>query len=323
MGKAYLTDVTEVADRQSVLGLFNACSSMGFIFGPLIGGYLADFDNSLQLCMLCGAVIFIFNVLCIWLLVQPIPPAKVSTQNEGISNLREMLTFKHFLASINIFKGLRWWDTSDVIALRFVMTFSVIMFRSNLTIFLQEHFDVDYKTLGKIISFNGVVAAVAGATCGYVSRFYSNQTKQVTHFLILLGVAILGATCAPTLLVFILMIIPLSIATSNLRICTLSLFLSRVSEEEKGAVIGLGYSISSVSRMLSPSFVGLAQEYNSELAGYVSAGIAGLAALIMLLAFPLVGPKSATGGQREESSEDETKSSSNSGMNLHSKEHAD
>ena len=319
MGKAYLTDITEVADRQSVLGLFNACSSMGFIFGPLIGGYLADFDNSLQLCMLCGAAIFIVNVLCIWLLVQPIPPAKVSTQEEGVSKLRKMLTFKHFLASINIFKGLRWWDTRDIITLRFVITFCVIMFRSNLTIFLQEHFDVDYKTLGKIISFNGVVAAIAGATCGYVSRFYSNQTKQVTHFLILLGVAILGATCAPSLLTFILMIIPLSIATSNLRICTLSLFLSRVPEEEKGAVIGLGYSISSVSRMLSPSFVGLAQEYNSELAGYVSAGLAGLAALIMLLAFPLVGP--ATGGRKESSSEDE--SSSNSGMNLHSKEHAD
>ena len=85
-------------------------------------------------------------------------------------------------------------------------------------------------------------------------------------------------------------------------------------------MIGLGYSISSVSRMLSPSFVGLAQEYNSELAGYVSAGLAGMAALIMLLTFPLVGPATG-GGQKESSSEDE--SSSNSGMNLRSKEHAD
>ena len=59
------------------------------------------------------------------------------------------------------------------------------------------------------------------------------------------------------------------------------MFLARVSEEEKGEVIGLGYSITSVSRMLSPSFVGVAQEWSPQLSGYVSSALAGAAAITM------------------------------------------
>ena len=134
------------------------------------------------------------------------------------------------------------------------------MFRSNLTIFLQERFDTDYTTLGKIMSFNGIAAALAAATCGYISRLYSSPTRQMTHLLVLLALSLLAATCAPNLLVLVAMIIPQTIATSNLRICTLNSFLERVSDDEKGHVIGMGYSITSVSRMLAPSFVGVAQE---------------------------------------------------------------
>jgi MFS family permease len=280
VSKAYLSDITEPGDRQAVLGMFNACSSLGFIFGPLISGYLADRDESLRLCMMCGVAVFSLNFFFILFLVRSIPAANVSSS--GISGLRDMLTLKYFLSSINIFKGLKWWKMKDLIALRFTASFAVLMFRSNLTIFLQEHFDTDYKTLGKILAFNGIAAAIAAATGGYVSRLYSSTTKQVIHLLVLLAMSLLAATCAPNLLVLVLTIIPQAIATSNLRICTLNLFLSRVSEEDKGEVIGLTYSITSVSRMLSPGLVGVAQEWSSVLSGYVSSGLACVAIVVMV-----------------------------------------
>ena len=282
LGKAYLTDITEASERQGVMGLFNACSSLGFIFGPLISGYLADLDESLQLAMLCGTLTFSLNIFFILLLVKPLPPSVLTKKSDADTNvLKEMLTLKHFLSSVNIFSGVHWWRMADLIVLRFVNTFSVIMFRSNLTIFLQESFAVDYKTLGKIMSFNGITGTVAAATCGYVSRLYRDPGKQTNHFLVLLALSLLGATCAPNLPFLVLMIVPLSFATANLRICSLNMFLSRVSEDEKGEVIGLGYSINSVSRMLSPSFVGVAQEWSPQLAGYFSSALACSAAVTM------------------------------------------
>ena len=163
------------------------------------------------------------------------------------------------------------------------MMFAVVMFRSNLTIFLQEHFEVDYKTLGQIISFNGIAAVVASATSGYISHLYSSHTKQLVHAVVILAVSILGVTCAPNVVIVVIFLMPMSVATSNIRICSLSLMLSRVMEEEKGAVIGLSNSISSGSRMLSPGLVGVAQEFSNELAGYVSVGLAMTAAIAMVI----------------------------------------
>ena len=277
LGKAYLTDMTEVSERQGVMGFFNACSSLGFIFGPLISGYLADLDESLQLCMLCGTLSFSLNIIFILLLVKSLPPPAQNPDNS--ETIKEMLNVKNFLSSVNIFRGVHWWRMADLIFLRFLTTFAVLMFRSNLTIFLQENFSVDYKTLGKIMSFNGVTGTIAAATCGRVSRLYTNPGKQMLHFLCLLAFSLLGATCAPNLPFLVAMIVPLSFATGNLRICMLNMFLSRVSEEEKGEVIGLGYSITSMSRMLSPSFVGVAQEWSPQLSGYVSSTLACSAAV--------------------------------------------
>lgn len=289
MTKAYLSDITEVGDRQAVLGLFNACSSLGFIFGPLISGYLADRDESLQLCMLCGAGVFSLNVFFILTLVQSVPVARPGAAKD----LKEVLSMRHFLSSVNVLKGLKWWEMTDLIALKFISSLAVLMFRSNLTIFLQENYNTDYKTLGKVISFNGVAAAIAAATCGRISRLYSDQKALVTHLLIVLALSLLGLTLAPSLPVVVVMIVPLSVATSNLRICTLNLFLSHVSEEEKGEVIGLTYSITSVSRMLSPSVVGIAQEWDPSLAGYMSASLAGSAAIVMV-SFSLNGSEPAS-----------------------------
>ena len=212
------------------------------------------------------------------------PPSLLAkkTSDSDSESLRDVMSFRQFLASINIFRGVLWWRMADLIVLKFLSSLAVLMFRNNLTIFLQDNYSTDYKMLGKIMSFNGIAAAICAATCGHVSRLYTSPAKQMTHFLFILALALLGATCAPNLSFLVLMLVPLTFATSNLRICTLSLFLSRVSEEEKGEVIGLGYSITSISRMMSPSFVGVAQEWSAQLSGYASSALACSAAVAVV-----------------------------------------
>ena len=263
--------------------MFSACSGLGSIFGPLLSGYLADWDKTLQLSMFCGTVIFALNIFLVWFLVRPLQVHKSAASQDRVrGDLQDMLSLGHLIFSLNIVKGIRWKHMSDVIFVRFLMTFAVLMFQSNLTIFIQEHFEVDYKTLGQIISFNGIAAVVAGVMCGHISHLYSSHTKQLVHFVTILGVSIFGVTCAPNVLLVGIFLMLLSVAISTNRICSLSLMLTRVTEEEKGAVIGLHNSISSVSRMFSPSLVGVAQEFSSELADYVSAGLATMAAIAMV-----------------------------------------
>ena len=283
VSKAYLIDITDGgSERQAALGLFHACSSLGFIFGPLIGGYLADWDQSLSVSFLAGASVFVVNFCLVALLLPSLNThsstsngATVTDKKGGSSRQQQSVGgvsyyLKQLVSSVNIFKGIRWWGMSDLIFLRFVSTFSVLIFRTNFPIFLDVHFSVGYKTLGKIISFNGVAAAIAAASCGYISRLYSDRSKQITHFTLLMAVSIFLITASPSIPLLVALLIPLSVATSNLRICMLTVMLERGREDERGAIIGLGNSISSLSRMLAPSIVGLAQEYSTEAAGYLS-----------------------------------------------------
>ena len=301
ISKAYLADIASSHERQSVLGMFNACSSFGFIFGPLIGGYLADRDPTLQLSLLAGAGVFGLNFLLVAILVPSSSnsagkledTSAVVDMNSMLGWMKTNISARHILDSLNIFKGLHWLEMLDVIMVRFLMTFSIIIFRTNFTVFLEEHLKVSNTTFGQILSFNGIASALASATSGRISRFYSSHVKQVLHFTLLLAISIACLTLAPNVASVILLLIPMSLSTSNLRICLLSLMLQRGREEEKGAIVGLANSMSSVSRMLAPSIVGVSQEYSVEFAGYLSAVLA-LSAAGVVLRYPIERNKRVT-----------------------------
>ena len=283
-GKAYLTDIAKREDRQSVLGMYNAISNLGFIFGPLLGGYLADWDPSFHLNLITGGAIFVLNFFLVALLVPPVHVESADKTNGAVKNPSSTwLSLRQVFSSLNFFKGIHWMEFYDIILLQFLMTFALIIFRSNFPVFLEYHFHVDYKTLGKVISFTGVASAVASATVGKISKLYSNHQTQLIHFTILLAISVSLISLSTNLALAFIFLLPLSLSTSNLRICMLSLQLQRAREDEKGAIIGLSNSINSVSRMLAPTIVGLAQEHSSEMAGYVSSGLAALAVVIMVM----------------------------------------
>ncbi len=279
ISKAYLTDVTSDKDRHAVLGRFNSISSLGFIFGPLISGYFANIDPSLKLSIFFGSIVFGLDMLLILLFL---PSLKTITYKDDSTSI---FNFRSIVDSVNIFRGLHVREMIDILLVRFLLAFAVIMFRSNFPVLLDKHYHSDPSTLGKILSFNGVISALSALSCGYLSSFYSKPITQVTHFSILLMISIVFSTLSPSLFILILCLVPMSMATSNLRICMLNMMLQRGRETEKGAIIGVGASIASLSRMLAPGIVGVAQEYSSEMVGYICAALTFLAVGILMTCF--------------------------------------
>ena len=269
MSKAYLADIASVQERQSVLGMFNACSSLGFIFGPLISGYLADRDPSLHLSVLTGTVVIGVNIILVAVLVPSISSG--TDDQEVVSDSSVTRTAVQLvLSSFNSFRiDIHWWELLDVITVQFLLTFSAIMFKGSFVVFMEEKFHISGTTLGKILSFNALISALGSATSGRISKFYSDSSKQVVHFTLLLAVSLMCLTLAPNVVFLTLFLVPLSLSSSNLRICLLSLMLHR-GREENGAIVGLANSISSVSRMLAPTIVGVSQEYSVTVPGYLS-----------------------------------------------------
>ena len=277
-GKVVLTDITPPEELSKTLGYYQAISNGGFIVGPALGGYLIDWDPSYALAAYaCSSMFFLSSILSVTF----VPSGKLNktatnnTDEEQKSYISLIFDSKHFSTH------------KDLIILRFMLTFAVLMLRSSFSIFITEKFGIDNITLGYIMSFNGIIGTLSSANVGNIASFYTSQITLLKHLLYLLSLSLIFISLSPTITLVIVGLIPLSIATSNLRVCLTNLSLARASSDEKGALIGLSYSVSSLSRMISPTLVGILQEFNVTLPCYVSGLSAITATLMSVLVYPL------------------------------------
>ena len=281
-GKALLTDITPQKELSKVLGYYQSCSSAGFIVGPIIGGYLIDWDPTYSLAAYGCSSVFVCNSILSFLLL----PSEKINQCSSTKKVKEkdpvslLFSFKYFSTH------------GDFIFLRFLSTFSVLMMRTNFSIFVAEKFGIDNKTLGYITSLNAIVGTVSLANVGHMAAFYDNPNTQLKHALFLLSASLMFISFAPTVTIVIVGLVPLSIATANLRVCLTNLSLSRSTEDDKGALIGLSYSVSSFSRTISPTLVGIMQGYDVTLPCLFS-GLTAISATLMSLLLPLKGGEQA------------------------------
>ena len=314
--KAYLADITDPPDVSAVLGIFTTVGNAGFIVGPLIGGYLSEWDPTFRAPFLAAGFLF----LCIALLVSIVVPDTYTCQNvQNPSEHSKSTDRKHHLHSklcakngaasstvggeteikarplrmlfrllqqLNFMQGVHWKEFPDLIIERFLLTFAMLAFRQNLTPFLKGHFHIGYFAMGKILSWNGFVAMAAALLVQYVSRWYGRAVDSLLqHASLLLSASLLILTLSPSLPFVIIMLAPISFATSTLRIVQLDVNLQRGRPDEKGAIVGLSSSIAAFSRTLAPVLVGVLREVNSDLPGYV-ASVFSLFAFIVMVILP-------------------------------------
>lgn len=285
ISKAYLVDICTPDQRPAVLGYFNAISSVGFIVGPLVSGYLADIDPTLHLSLFTGACVYALNILLAFFVLPPSPSDTSSPGGKDSTSSDEpkpLIDWDQVSNSINVFKGFHWQKLNDIIVVRFLTIIAVMIFRCNFAVFMEENFSISNTDLGRINSYSGVVAVFASATCGTISKRYPGFSKHPAPVLMLLSFSLIYAMLSNGISHILLCLFLLSLSTSYLRICLLNLMLERGREDERGAILGFTYSLSSICRMLSPSLVGVAQEAGSRTCVCLSAVCAVTALLAML-----------------------------------------
>lgn len=315
IAKTYLSDVSPSVDHPKVFGNFNAFSSLGFVIGPLIGGHLAMQSNGFSKVTFLTGCIFVINFIFAWFFVTPVEQVKQhsstrqeqvlsednneQTTNNKIANLQKRGLEKndnhHAPRKVadsssssfsSMYKISSMSSTLDLLIIRFVMGFSMLVFRSNLTSMLEFHFNTTPKTNGYIMSYNGLVSGFSGILVGQISKFYNhNDAKMLLHFSLLLTASILGITFSPSIFFVAVFIAPLAVSSAVSRVCTTNLTFRRGREDEKGVILGIGNSLLAFARMVSPALGGFAQEISVYAPGTIGALIAGTGVLTMVV-FP-------------------------------------
>jgi len=301
-----------------VLGNFNAFSSLGFVIGPLIGGHLAMESNGFSKVTVLTGCIFVINFFFVWFFMASVEQVKghssmrqeqvlIDDESEKSTNRKitehengglehDKLHVRHHMPSkvgnstssnfTSVYKISSMSSTLDLLVIRFVMGFSMLVFRSNLNSMLEFHFNTSPKTNGYLMSYNGLVGGFSGILVGQVSKFYNhNDAKMLLHFSLILTASILGITFSPSIFFVAVFIAPLAVSSAVSRVCVTNLTFRRSRGDEKGMIFGVGNSLLSFARMISPALGGVAQEASVYAPGSIGALIAGTGVLVMVL-FP-------------------------------------
>ncbi|XP_062390101.1 major facilitator superfamily domain-containing protein 9 [Sardina pilchardus] len=83
--RALLSDLVSETERPLVMGHFNAASSVGFILGPVVGGYLTEHEGGFYTSSFVCAAIFLLNAGLVWMLPWSEAPSHRTDTNANSS----------------------------------------------------------------------------------------------------------------------------------------------------------------------------------------------------------------------------------------------
>ena len=260
MNKAFLADIVSPSNREGVFGKINAASSIGFIIGPTVAGWIMLSDGGFKVVAYLSGTIFLLNALLNHFVV-----SKYVDHFENKKTGEEKKKKFSLLSAFNVFKDAHevpWNLVWDAFVIRFLMSFSLIIYRANFTTILTSKFSTDHLTNGYIQSMNGAVSMATGFVLGSIRELFPSNSSMHNVSAIVLVVTLFMLSVTPSFWFYIACIIPLCVSTSILRVSNTTSIANRGGEETRGLVMGLANTLTSIGRAFAPVIAGYALEFS-------------------------------------------------------------
>jgi multidrug resistance protein len=249
VAQAYIADVTTKETRSKGMGLIGSAFGLGFVFGPLIGGFLSKFgymETGL------GAAAFSFIAFIVTMIFLP----------ESNLNRTKVVETKRRILNIDaILKAFRNPNLAILISLFFILTFSFANIYGTFALLgIQVYGFTDLQN-GYMFGIIGLSSAmVQGGLIGPITKFLGKKKILIIgSFIIMVTLAIIPY--AGNFLWLAIDGIFLSLGTGMLQPTLLSLISEVASDAEQGITLGVNQSLSALARMLGPLWGGFAFEF--------------------------------------------------------------
>lgn len=298
--RALLSDLVSESERPLVMGHFNAASSVGFILGPVVGGYLTEHDGGFYTSAFTCAAIFVLNAGLVWMLPWnetiincngtnsgPVCPdcnncTKATQNGSHVNNIYSEPTpepqerqqgfkwrmvpllqpvLRQLSSVVSRIHTVASSDMWDLFLVRLLMAVAIMLYYSNFSLAMEERFSLKPKTTGYLISYSSMLGALSGFLVGPVTKLYGNHMPALLlHSTVVTCTLIFLYATAPNVWQVLLTSTFFAISTSIGRTCITDLELQRGGVQSSGTLIGAGQSVTAVGRVLAPLLSGLAQE---------------------------------------------------------------
>jgi multidrug resistance protein len=247
VAQAYIADVTDASNRTKSFGIIGIAFGLGFLLGPGISGFLAQYNNTYPIFAAAG--LSLTSILCTYFLLPTVAPQPHPELEEGFSRWSSLT------------QSFRDKQLGPMLWQFFAFTFAFSTFFSGFALFAERRFTYHglpfrTKEVGYVFAFSGLIGVLiqGGGIGSLVKTFGENRLVQMGFVAMALGFALLaGVHAIPYLLIAIGL---LTFGSAILRPSLTALITTRAARHRQGTVIGLMQSLMSISQIIAPIIAG-------------------------------------------------------------------
>lgn len=245
---AYAADITTKEERAAGMGYITAAITTGFIIGPGIGGYIAEFGIRVPFYSAAAAGLFAAGITMFVLReslpakedISDAPPSTSTIERRGLfSQLRYAYREPYFLSLIIVF----------------VMSFGLANYETIYGLFVDRKFGFQPKDIAFIITFGSIAGAVVQVTAfsWILNRF--GEQRVISLCLFFAGLFILLTLFVHQFWMIFAVTFVVFLSIDILR-PAISTQLSMVAKDQQGYVAGLNSAFTSLGNIAGPIAAG-------------------------------------------------------------------
>ena len=277
---AYIADVTKPSERSKGMGLIGAAFGLGFIVGPLLGGILGSIGQTLgsappfglSFSALGAAVLCLLNFAFAWIaLKESLPPEKRGQARVKRRRLHE------------IWYQIQRPKVGGLIFVFFLSGLSMAQMESMLFPFLADEFNWGLRTASYGFAYIGVLMVI---TQGWLIRKWMPKFGEpllLAVGLALFAISLFAIAFSTTVALLGITMTVFALGNGLMRPPNLGMISLLTPAEEQGITMGVTNSLASVGRIVGPIAGGLFYEKLGHGAPFITAGVLGVIAFLIIL----------------------------------------
>lgn len=245
IAQAAIADVTEPKDRAKNFGLIGAAFGVGFILGPVLGGWVANLAGASAPFWFAG-VLGVCNLLSVALFLPETKHDRVQEHNfhilKGIHNIKAAWNDKDarpaYMANFLYFAGFTFFTTFIGVLLVVKYNFSEV----------------------QVGTFFGVVGVWIVLTQMFILRILSGRFSEAAILKVAIPIVALTIFLYPLMptVIWLYILLPVMAIPQGLSMANLSALVSKkVSAEKQGAALGINGSLIALSSGVIPLIAGV------------------------------------------------------------------
>ncbi|MCY9009367.1 MFS transporter [Bacillus inaquosorum] len=247
---AFVADITSVQERPKAIGYISAAISTGFIIGPGIGGFIAEYGIRMPFFFAAG-IAFLACISSIFILKEPLTKEQIA---EISANTKQTNLIGDFKRSLNP----RYFTAFIIV---FVLAFGLSAYETVFSLFSDHKFGFTPKEIATIITISSLFGVVIQLFMFGKMVDILGEKKLIQLLLIIGAILAVASTVISSFLAVLAVTCFIFLAFDLLR-PALTTFLSKAAEKEQGFVAGMNSTYTSLGNIGGPAMGGILFDVN-------------------------------------------------------------